>query len=771
MSDLLKDLNPQQREAVLHSDSPLLILAGAGSGKTKVLTHRIANFVQNHKINSYRILGVTFTNKAAREMRERINKVNGNQMDFPFLGTFHGICVKILKTDGKNIGLEPSFTIYDSDDQKDLVKEALKALNLDPKELSPNALHWAISQAKNELIDSKSYGNLVGDFFTEQVARVYPLYQQYLEERNAVDFDDLIMKTLILLQKNETIRNKYIDKFDQILVDEYQDTNKAQYNLIKILAKPKQNISVVGDEDQSIYGWRGADIQNILSFEKDFPQTKIVKLEQNYRSTQLILDASHSIIHRNTERRDKKLWSQIKEGPRITVYEAQSEIDEANYVITKIQEIVTRKIAAPEEIAVLYRANAQSRALEEQFLRARISYRLVGGMRFYERKEIKDAIAYLRILYNPADILSLTRTINTPPRGIGPKAISEIIDAAKELKVTPVTLIKKIALSPEIQKKKAKVVAQSSNAFDDLFNFDSVEEEADEEEIGHGGNEVEIPEEIRLKYRIFSNSSIRTFGQKILETEKNMYKFPLSNFIKKVLEDFDYIKHIDERTAESESRLENLNEFIGVSQKYDNMDTKAALGQYLEDIALIEDIQSNLEERNKSVTLMTIHASKGLEYKVVFVVGLEEGIFPHSRSIGDNKEIEEERRLAYVAVTRAKEYLFLTYAVSRQYFGSHQSNVVSRFITDIPEHLIDFTSAVRFTNDFGNSNAYHSSDQDYEGSESQDQSIYIEIGDKVFHEKFGEGVVKDIENDRVIIDFELRGRTELISAFARLKKI
>ncbi len=798
MVDLVQGLNPQQAEAVIHEGSPLLILAGAGSGKTKVLTHRIAHFVQNRKMPSTGILSVTFTNKAAREMRDRIQKLIGKNSEIPFLGTFHSISVRILKTDGRFIGLEPTFSIYDSSDQKDLVKEAMKRLNLDPKELNPQAVHSAISSAKNDMIASDTYKDLAGDFFTEQVAKIYPVYQALLEDRNAVDFDDLIMKTILLLQQNEPLRRKYIDRFQQILVDEYQDTNTAQYSLIKILASEKQNISVVGDEDQSIYGWRGADIKNILSFEKDFGGAKIIKLEQNYRSTQIILDAAHEVIHKNTERREKKLWSEKKTGPNIQIFEGQSEVEEAMFITKTIRKMIGDVAKSPllSGVAVLYRANAQSRAIEEQFLRAKIQYRLVGGQRFYDRKEVKDVLCYLRLFYNPSDSLSLLRVINTPPRGIGPKAITDIVESGEKLRIPIVDLVTNLALaddfSSEIQsyrdshpdllkyappkivkiKKGAKGKPdRTQSLFAEPVVVPSTPVEHDEflEALAKFTNELGDT-------KLSTNKSLIGFGKKINEIRADAEGLNLSELMKTILENMNYYNHINDNTKEGESRLENLKELLGVAAKYDEMPLDQGLSKFLEDVSLIEDMQER-EDRDgakNAVTIMTMHASKGLEFDTVFVAGLEEGIFPHSRSLADNKEMEEERRLAYVAITRAKVHLYLLYAVSRTYFGTTQSNVVSRFIADIPTHLVDFKSSANGDFDFGGDDGgrfkRRDADQEFDTG-GFDEPQFIDVGDMVLHAQFGQGRVVDIDEGMITIDFIDKGPTKLMAAFAKVKKM
>jgi DNA helicase-2/ATP-dependent DNA helicase PcrA len=802
MTDFTKSMNKEQGEAVIHEGSPLLILAGAGSGKTRVLTHRIAHLVQNKGFHPASILGVTFTNKAAKEMKERIKALVGKSADFPFLGTFHSICVRILKIDGKFIGLEPTFSIYDDSDQKDIVKEVMKDLNIDTKQLNPSAVNWAISQAKNDMLGPKNYAKLVGDLFTEQVAKIYPEYQKILEERNAVDFDDIILKTNTLFKESEAVRNKYIERFNEVLVDEYQDTNKSQYNLIKTLAKDKQNITVVGDEDQSIYGWRGADIQNILSFEKDFRNPKIIKLEQNYRSTQIILDAAHSVIHKNSERREKKLWSDKKEGPNITIYEAQTEVDEARFIANTVKQttkvpsnqisdtrskgshlksdnLISDTLSNLNNIAVLYRANAQSRAIEEQLLKAKIPYRLIGGQRFYDRKEIKDALAYLRMFYNPADSLSLLRIINTPARGIGPKTITEIVEISKEIKMPIVDVICSIALCNIYQteiREISDIRLQTSIKKDDNNLFSTSESSGQQSEVRSLKSEPDPFISALANFsaqlentKLLNNRPLINLGKIINELREDSLELKLTDFIKLVLEKVGYYKYLNDGTKEGENRADNIKELLSVAAKYDTQDLESGISQFLEDISLIEYAQQKDENdpSKQAVTLMTIHSAKGLEFETVFVVGMEEGIFPHSRSLANNKEMEEERRLAYVAITRAKKNLYMIYAISRNYFGNIQSNLVSRFISDIPENLIEFKNYDEnaFTDDYSWDKKEEKVDNNYEYVE------YIDVGDRIYHSQFGKGKVTDIENDIITVDFDEKGATKLMSQFARLKKI
>lgn len=599
-----KELNPIQVQAVQETDGPVLILAGAGSGKTRCLTYRIVYLIEKGTAPE-NILAVTFTNKAANEMKERVDKLVGKRV--PWMGTFHSVAARILRKDGHYIGIGPDFVIYDEDDQVSLVKEILERLDISIKNFNPKAILGMISSAKNELVTPAQYQGYARGIFQETAARVYELHQKQLRENNALDFDDLIMETVRLFEEKPEVLEKYQRQFKYILIDEYQDTNKAQYQLSRLLAKSHQNICVVGDASQAIYGWRGADFRNIVSFEKDYPKAKVFNLEQNYRSTKTILDAAYAVISKNRTHPILKLWTKNSSGTAPVVYEAKHELDEARFIIRAIEKYTANRYKF-RDFAVLYRTNAQSRVLEEEFLRAGIPYKLVGGTRFYERKEVKDMLAYLRLIANPKDRVSYKRVVNVPSRGIGPAAL----------------------------KAGGEKVAEFENLLEELH------------QKAHGLSTLEI--------------------------------LDLVNGV------VGYTKWLDDGTIEAASRIENVKELRSVAAEFPD------LTAFLENVALVE--QEYLpdhpakNDQADAVTLMTMHAAKGLEFPVVFMVGMEEGLFPHSRSLMDANEMEEERRLAYVGITRAKDQLFLSYARERLYFGSRTAGIVSRFIADIPENLL-----------------------------------------------------------------------------------
>lgn len=703
----LNILNEKQLEAVTHIDGPLLILAGAGSGKTRVLTYRIAYILEQQKAAPEEILAVTFTNKAAGEMKERIAALVGHSAKLPWMGTFHSICVKILKRDGHYLGLNPSFTIYDTSDQLDVVKQAMDKLNISKKDISPNAIHSFISSAKNEFVSPEEYAGFAKGYFAEMVAAVYPEYQKILRENNAVDFDDLLVLTVQLFRRFPEMVDKYQRLFKYILVDEYQDTNHVQYIMIGLLAKLYRNICCVGDDDQSIYAFRGATIRNILNFEKDYPDAKIVKLEQNYRSTKAILDAAYEVVRKNKARTDKKLWTVNGEGEKLTVYTAENEQGEASWIVSQIKSLLEKGVE-PTEVAVLYRTNAQSRALEEGFIRKGVPYRIVGGVRFYERKEVKDILAYLRVIYNPRDDNNLRRIINVPPRGLGPKSISDFFALSQSKSISGADTL----------------LAESSEELDKkVLNFAALLKQ-----IHRASEEMNIVE--------------------------------LINFI---LDKTGYIKMLEDGTAENEARIENIKELISVASKYAELEPASGLASFLEDVSLVEADQG--DNSQESVTLMTIHAAKGLEFKHVFVAGMEEGLFPHSRVFTDPNELEEERRLAYVALTRAKQRLYLVHAESRTYFGSRQSNLVSRFVEDIPHHLVERKA-------FAGKEDWIDSASDDSWDDSPNVAVSVQPGDRVKHEYFGVGKVVSVNNGYVKINFgPVYGVKELSQEFAPLQKL
>lgn len=609
MEELLKDLNPEQQVAVRETSGPVLILAGAGSGKTRVLTYKVAYLVATKKADPSEILLVTFTNKAANEMEERVRLLLSHLPDqvlqtqsvsSPFAGTFHSLCAKILRVDGKEISIPPRFLIYDETDSLDLIKDVMKKMDISTKNFNPNTVAATISQAKNQLISSLEYPQYTRGFFQETVSQIYLSYQKELKENEALDFDDLIMETVRLWRTSQEILRKYQDRWQYILVDEYQDTNYAQFELTKLLAKTRKNICVVGDFSQSIYSWRGADYRNLLHFKSEFPETKTFNLERNYRSTQKILDAAYGVISKNKSHPILKLWTKQDGGERVILYEARNEQDEAGFVLSQIGQIGQISQMTYSDCAVLYRTNAQSRVLEESFLHASVPYILVGGTRFYERKEVKDVLSYLRLLHNPKDSVSYKRA----------------------------------------------------------------------ERLGKGRLEKfkDFSERLEKDQSFSKNDSLLTL-----------------ELLDKILEATGYLELFDQEDEEDLARLENIKELRSVAQEFPN------LQEFLENVALVEKSSSAKAPggQGKAVTLMTIHAAKGLEFPVVFMVGMEEGLFPHSRSLMDNSEMEEERRLCYVGITRAKKKLYLTYARRRLFFGTHSANMISRFVADIPEHLLE----------------------------------------------------------------------------------
>lgn len=638
---LLNGLNPEQQKAVKTVDGPLLLMAGAGSGKTRVLTHRIAYLMVEKGVNPYNILAITFTNKAAREMRERIQKMMGGAADDIWISTFHSMCVRILRRDIDRLGYNRNFTILDSTDQQSVIKSILKDKNMDPKKYDPRAILGTISSAKNELITPEEYAKTAGDYFSQKVSDVYTEYQRRLRKNNALDFDDLIMTTITLFIRVPEVLEYYQRKFQYIHVDEYQDTNRAQYMLVKLLAQRFQNLCVVGDSDQSIYRWRGADITNILSFEKDYPRASVILLEQNYRSTKKILLAANMVIQNNMNRKPKNLWTENPEGNKIMYYRADSEQGEAQFVIGKIQEQIRngRKLS---DIAILYRTNAQSRVIEESFLKSNIDYSIVGGIKFYDRKEIKDILAYLRLISNPDDDISLQRVISVPKRAIGSTSIDKIANFATMHDLSmfqALETIEMIGLSPKAEKAAAEFRNLVSN-YTHQQEYLSV---------------TELVEEVLDK----------TGYRDMLKAEKSL---------------------------ESQSRLENIDEFLTVTKSFEESSEDKSLVAFLTDLALVADIDRLDDEGEKKtdfVTLMTLHSAKGLEFPVVFLIGMEEGVFPHSRSLMEEDEMEEERRLAYVGITRAEEELFITNAQMRTLFGRTNMNPESRFIKEIPADLVE----------------------------------------------------------------------------------
>lgn len=704
MSDMTKGLNAAQKKAVLHEGAPLLILAGAGSGKTKTLTHRVAFLVREKNIQPSNILAVTFTNKAAKEMRERLALLLGvdspDRSFFPWMGTFHSICVRLLRFDGEQINIPKNFVIFDESDRLGAVKIAMKELHISEKEFTPRAIASLISSAKNDLVSPEVYAETAQLPLQKQAAVIYPKYESIRRSAAALDFDDLISEAVRLLSEVPEIRKKWQKQFTHILIDEYQDTNASQYKLVKMLLGDNQNICVVGDDWQSIYSWRGADYTNILNFERDYPGTEVVKLEQNYRSTKAILDAAHAVITKNTSRSDKKLWTEKTSGEPVQVIHAQSEMHEAEAVISRISSSVGLKARSYDDFAVLYRTNAQSRSLEEAFVRYNIPYQIVGGVRFYDRAEIKDIIAYLRLIYQPADLASFNRIVNLPSRGIGAKSLENFFAWHASLNGTLVDSLLTIEMCTTLTPKAREAFAKLGRL------FKSLSEQAEK---------LTLPELIEL-----------------------------------VINRLNYIEHLKStEPIKSEEKIENVRELISVAQEYESL----GLGGFLEEVALVSSADTT--ESDSRVTLMTLHAAKGLEFPVVFMAGMEESIFPHSRALYDATEMEEERRLCYVGMTRAKEELYLIAAGSRLLYGSRLYNPASRFISDV-----DSKEAPTLTNSFNQ-----------EPTLVLDEEIVaLNTGDRVKHGVFGSGIVTKIEGETVSVAFAT-GTKKLNAAFARLQKI
>ncbi len=735
-------LNDMQQKAVLQIDGPVLILAGAGSGKTGALTVRIAHMIEQG-IRPWNILAITFTNKAAKEMRERINKLIGENANDVWVSTFHSTCVRILRSEIHHMDFDNHFSIYDADDQEKLMRECFKKLNisLTDKEYSVKSAIARISKQKEELISWTDYAAKIdkNDFKEVQTAKIYQIYQSMLKENNALDFDDLIYKTVLLFQQHPEVLEKYQNRFQYIMVDEYQDTNTAQYILIKMLAKGHNNICVVGDDDQSIYGWRGANIRNILDFEKDFEKAKVIKLEQNYRSTKTILEAANSVIHNNITRKDKSLWTKNEIGNVIHIYKAENEYDESRFVSEKIEEL-KRNGKSYNEMAVLYRTNVQSRTIEDQLVKKSIPYHLFGGVRFYERKEIKDIICYLKVLSNPADSIALFRIINVPKRGIGDTSIEKVNHFAIENDMT---------------------------FYEALSHLD------------------EIPE---LKTRA---KKFQDFYELIENLTKEAQQLSVMDLIDCILKRSGYLQALmNEGTDEALARIENIDEFINKAVEYEKQNPEGGLSGFLEDIALVADIDS-YEENDGNVALMTLHTAKGLEFNYVFIIGMEERIFPSYRSVmyGGTKEIEEERRLCYVGITRAKQELFLSFAKSRMQHGITQYNTPSRFLNEIPEELIEMPvrpisaaakeyalkTKMRIKPTFTKPNPYGMVKTKVEIPSPKNVEINFKEGDKVRAPKYGIGIVKSISpggaDFEVEVSFGEKGIKKFMAGLSKLKKI
>ncbi|GEP19882.1 DNA helicase PcrA [Pediococcus argentinicus] len=758
-ADLLKGLNDKQKEAVQSTEGPLLIMAGAGSGKTRVLTHRVAYLIEEKKVNPWNVLAITFTNKAAREMRERVTGLLDESGRDIWVSTFHALCVRILRQNIDKIGYNRAFSIADPSEQRTLVKHILADLNYDPKKFDPRSVLGAISNAKNDLLTPADYRENATTPFEAVIADIYDEYQRRLKANQALDFDDLIMKTISLFQDNPETLQYYQDKFHYIHVDEYQDTNQAQYQLVTMLAKKYQNICVVGDSDQSIYGWRGADMKNILNFENDYPNATTVMLEQNYRSTKNILGAANNVINNNIERKPKELWTDNNEGEQISYYRGQTGTDEVHYIVQQIRDQMQSNNYGYGDFAVLYRTNAQSRAVEDVFLKANIPYTMVGGHKFYDRKEIRDVLSYLTLIANPEDSMSFERVINEPKRGIGGTSLAKLQSFADE----------------------------------------------------NGWSLLQAAQNVQIANGISSRArnSIEAFAKKITDLQKMAEFVSITELTDATLDQTGYRKSLqDSKTLESESRLENIDEFLTVTKQFDDRiendeDTSETEGvtklvDFLADLALVSD-QDDVEEEPSQVTLMTLHAAKGLEFPVVFLVGMEDGIFPLSRSMLDQDQLEEERRLAYVGITRAQKKLYITNAFSRMLYGKVQNNMPSRFIAEIGDEYLHSENAVDQSQRdyFGKKRSGSTSTEypfdnkmqratattvratrstvisDNTGS-GADKKLWV-AGDKVEHKAWGTGTVVKVtgkgEDAELDIAFPEQGVKRLLAAFAPIKKI
>ena len=733
MNPILDTLNDRQCEAVNHTEGPLLITAGAGSGKTKVLTCRIAHLLELG-VSPYRILAITFTNKAAKEMKERVQNLVGAQADSIWLSTFHSFCAKLLRfeIDGFH-GSTRNFTIYDSSDQLVLIKDCLKKLNLDDKQFTPRSVLATISAAKNVLMDAKAFARQAEDFFQQKVSEAYELYQAKLKENNALDFDDLLFLAVRLLEEKDDVREKYQERFQYVLVDEYQDTNHAQYALTKILAAQWRNICVVGDADQSIYAWRGADIRNIIDFTRDYPDAASIKLEQNYRSTKTILNAANAVIDNNESRPRKTLWTENPSGNKVIHYQAQTEHDEADYIAGAIYNRHEISHEPYGDMAILIRTNAQSRVLEEKLMRYAIPYTMVGGTKFYDRKEIKDVLAYLRLLYNPEDSLSLTRIINVPKRNIG------------------ATTMEKVAAYAE---------GEGISLFEALSSPDA------------------IPVTKRAQ------TSLENFAAMIFDLLNDIDGMDVLSLIEKVIKDTGYGEMLDkdaEHDPQGESRKENVGEFLSVAKDYMDSNPDGNLQDFLENVALVSDVD-DFESSDSKVTLMTLHSAKGLEFPVVFLAGLDEGLFPHSRTLMDPEQIEEERRLAYVGITRAERQLYVTNAITRTMYGRVSAYMPSRFLGEIPPELVEEyrrKSAMpqsRMTSIPGQQRVSILS-KPVATSLPKKHAVTDSFakGDKVRHKIWGIGTVLDVIGDgpnmQMKIQFPTKGVRQVVVKYAPLEKV
>lgn len=734
LEELLEGLNPEQRRAVETTEGPLLIQAGAGSGKTKTLTHRIAYIIASHKASPYNILAVTFTNKAAREMRERVAKLLGEDPDnrsfMPYMGTFHSICVRILRQDGEAVGIPKSFIIFDEADRIQAVKQAIKQKMIDEKSFPAKQLAAMISNAKNEMMTPEELAGAGSTPAQRAAADIFPLYERALHDAAALDFDDLIQRTAKMLQDNEEIRNKWKRRFKYVMIDEYQDTNAAQYQLVKLLTNADNNIAVVGDDWQSIYSWRGADFRNILNFENDYPTCTVIRLEQNYRSTKHILEAAHAVITKNQQRSDKKLWTSSGDGLPVQMLQVVNERAEGEAIVRRIRNAVDGGYRKYSHFAVLYRTNAQSRSVEETFIHYGIPYRIVGGQRFYDRKEIKDLMAYLRLVYQPEDKMSFTRAVNIPSRGIGEKTLSNFFDWQRNNGMTLLQAVTEVATS-ELSAKAVKGISE--------------------------------------------------LGDLLAAMREIMKDESPAEVIESLVRRLDYYGYLSDGTAQAESRIENVKELVSVANNYDEQ----GMDVFLEEVALVSDVdQADLE--GNAVTLMSLHASKGLEFPVVFMIGLEETVFPHSRALYDQSEMEEERRLCYVGMTRAREELYMIYASGRMLYGGVQHNPPSRFLSEVDAKFVPSDNSTGF----GGASTYGATagrshtmepawrpqpenlpNQQVPASDEPRYVPELNEGDTVKHQLFGVGTIVEMDGDNATIYFKGKGAKKLNIGFAPLEKL
>lgn len=751
LEELLVGLNPEQRRAVETTEGPLLIQAGAGSGKTKTLTHRIAYIIASKKATPYNILAVTFTNKAAKEMRTRVATLLGENPDnrsfMPYMGTFHSICVRILRQDGENVGIPRSFVIFDEADRLQAVKQAVKQKMIDEKSFPPKVLASLISNAKNDMVTPEEFAGSGSTPVQRAAADVYPLYQQALKEAAALDFDDLIQRTVHMLQSQPQLRAKWQERFKYVMIDEYQDTNAAQYKLVKLLTNQTNNIAVVGDDWQSIYSWRGADFRNILNFEKDYPQSAVIKLEQNYRSTKHILDAAHAIITKNQQRSDKRLWTEAAHGLPVQLLQVVNERSEGEAIIRRIRNAVDSGYRHHSHFAVLYRTNAQSRSIEEAFIHYGIPYRIVGGQRFYDRKEIKDLMAYLRLIYQPEDRVSFTRAVNIPTRGVGDKSLQTFFDWQRAQSMTLFDALTEVVTAPGLTPRARKGLAE--------------------------------------------------LGELLAAMREVMQDASPAGVIDSLIRRLDYFNYLSDGTPQAESRIENVKELVSVANEY----AEQGMDVFLEEVALVSDLDQ-ADMGGNAVTLMSLHASKGLEFPVVFMVGMEETIFPHSRALYDQFEMEEERRLCYVGMTRAREELYMIYASSRMLYGGVQHNPPSRFLSEIDATFVpaDAFSSTDFGSTGGGGSPWGgtrlASDSEWGRGKGADRTPHasergassltgpqpqvsdepryvpdLNEGDTVKHDLFGTGTIVELDGETATIYFKGKGAKKLNISFAPLKKL